>query len=508
MKISLLRSLRLMTMLLLLLAPSVFGQAGAPTSSFRLNKIEVAGLRKISKDKVIEASNLKLGQDVDVSALKTAANRLQDTGWFNSVTFHYQFADGRMDVTFEVEEKVLAVGPVKLGTIEFLGLQHIERELALKECGLQSGQMADQALFEVAAKRLLDTGYFSRTTFRYQQVGEQMQLTFEVTERRWDVPCVFDNFAWFTDQEIVEVIRREVPPFNGSAPEIGGVAERITKILNRLIQQRGLAGHISYNFLASSLDGSKPEHVFSVIGVQMPVCSVQLTGVSVAASPQLLKAVKPLINTQYSRSQLRVFVENNLLSYYKQRGFLRAEVGSPQVKLADGADKKCKNGLNVNLPVTEGAAYLWDKAEWEGNQLLTSADLNEVLKMRSDAPADGQKLDMGLDAVRMAYGKKGYVDAKLKPKPSFNDANRRVLYRIAVDEGRQYRMGRLMITGLSEKDNRQLQERWKLKTDEVFDASYPQEFQRKFAEQNNGRVPSISLKPEHEKLSVDVVLTF
>ena len=99
------------------LAPVVLGQATTP-QQFRLNKIEVEGLRTVSKEKVIEACGLKIGQEVDLGAIKTAANRLHDSGWFTQVTYRYNFSEGQLDVTFEVEEKVLSAGPAKLGEID------------------------------------------------------------------------------------------------------------------------------------------------------------------------------------------------------------------------------------------------------------------------------------------------------------------------------------------------------------------------------------------------------
>jgi outer membrane protein assembly factor BamA len=489
---------------LLSLAPAVLSQT-TPTQQFRLNKIEVEGLRKVDKEKVVEACGLKIGQDVDMGALKAAANRLHDSGWFTQVTYRYNFAEGQMDVTFEVEEKVLSAGPAKLGEIEFLGLKQVQRDLALKESGLQPGQLVDRDTIEAASKRLMDTGYFLRGTFQYQQLTEQIKVTFEMTERRWDVPCVFDNFVWFTDQELVEIICRDVPPFNGSAPETGGVPERVTKILSGLIQQRGLTGQISHSFLSGGQNGA---HVFSVIGVPLPVCSVELTGASVTAAPQLLKAVKPLIGKQYSRSSLTVSIETDLMPYYRQRGFLRAGFGQAQVKSSDGSDKKCKNGVMVNLPVTEGAAYVWDKAEWTGNQALTTAALDAALEMKSGAVADGQKIQSGLYAIKQAYSKQGFIEAGLTGAPSFDDANHRVSYRIVVKEGQQYRMGQLMITGLPEKETGKMQERWKLKSGDVFDASYPNEFVGKLIRDGAKKAPGVTPTHDRAKLTVDVMLNF
>src|SRR5262245_40438368 len=324
-----------------------------------------------------------------------------------------------------------------------------------------------------------------------------------MTEHRWESPCVFDNFVWFTDQELVEIIRRDVPPFNGSAPETGGVPERVTNILKGLIQQRGLAGQISHSLLSGGQNGA---HVFSVIGVPLPVCSVELTGVSVTAAPQLLKALKPLIDSQYSRSRFKVSVETDLLPYYRQRGFLRAAFGSPQVKPADGSDKKCKNGLMVSIPVTEGSPYVWDKAEWTGNQGLTAAALDGVTLMKPGEVADGRKIDNGLYAVKYAYAKQGFIEAGLIATPTFDDAKLRVSYSIAVKEGQQYRMGRLLITGMPDKEISKLQDRWKLKPGDVFDASYPNDFVGKLIQEGVKKAPSVTPVPDRAKLTIDVAI--
>src|SRR5262245_17197396 len=164
---------------LLLLPTRVHGQTTAP-QQFRVNKIEVEGLRKVNKEKVIEASGMKIGQEVDMNAVKAAANRLHDSGWFNNVSYRYDFSEGRIDLTFVVEEKVLSTGPVKLGEIEFLGLQRVQRDLALKESGLQPGQLVDHAAFETASRRLMETGYFLKATFEYKQVGRSEEHTSEL----------------------------------------------------------------------------------------------------------------------------------------------------------------------------------------------------------------------------------------------------------------------------------------------------------------------------------------
>ncbi len=108
---------------------------------------------------------------------------------------------------------------------------------------------------------------------------------------------------------------------------------------------------------------------------------------------------------------------------------------------------------------------------------------------------------------------------RLSAAPEFDDANRRVTYRFNVNEGAQYRMGTLFVTGLSERDTNDLKTRWQLLPREVYDASYINEFLqsgvREFfkSARSNGRTLNFSkvgssTDIDREKLTVDVTINF
>src|SRR5262245_12165791 len=58
------------------------------------------------------------------------------------------------------------------------------------------------------------------------------------------IPCVFDNFVWFKDQEIVDEIRKDLPSFDGTAPESGDSINKILSALERMLKKKGLPGQV------------------------------------------------------------------------------------------------------------------------------------------------------------------------------------------------------------------------------------------------------------------------
>jgi outer membrane protein assembly factor BamA len=169
------------------------------------------------------------------------------------------------------------------------------------------------------------------------------------------------------------------------------------------------------------------------------------------------------------------------------------------------------------MMVDEGSVYVWDKATWEGIEGLTAQELDAALGMRNREVANAVKIANGLARVRKAYGRKGYIAARVRPETEFDDSARSVSYRFRVTEGPQYRMGDLTIDGLDEAATNNLRGRWRLLPKEVYDEGYVEEFVRKSvpefqkdAARAGNAMPALKVvsqaKPDHDKRLVHVTL--
>lgn len=394
----------------------------------------------------------------------------------------------------------------RLIKIEFVGLNRYSQEEAVEASGLRIGQNVDEASLDAAANRLMGSGLFAKLSYRYRTTGDQAIVTFTIEETKGNIPVIFDNFVWFSDEEILNAVRKEMPTFEGSAPDSGGALDSITKALQRLLTERKIPRQVDYMPEANPA-GEAVRHVFSVKGINLPLCALRFPGARDVQESELIKNSKPLFNNPYSRKFVAEFARENLIPIYRQRGHLRASFKTPASTLADASGGDCKDGVSVSLPVEEGLAYNWDKAEWEGNQAIPAQDLEKSLGMRSGELADGLKIDSGLDSVRGAYGKQGYIGLRLTLAPDFDDATRRVTYRINLNEGPQYHMGSLTISGLSEGDTRRLKEKWKLQPGAVYDASYLSDFVKKVVgleRATMGKRIESAARIDRQKLTVDV----
>jgi outer membrane protein assembly factor BamA len=409
---------------------------------------------------------------------------------------------------------------IKLDRILFEGLERVGREDALARAGLAEGESYTPEFIDEAAARLAGSGLFRRFAYSVGGRTDGATLTFKVEEDTSTtamLPVVFDNFAWFTDEELDAAVRRRVPGFDGRAPDTGSATREIAAALEELLRTRDIkAGRVEHS-LSTDAAGRNPEHIFSVAGAQTRVCRLSFPGARTFTEEFLAQKAGDLLANAYSRKYAEGFTRGTLLPLYHERGLLRAGFLAPRARPYRGED--CENGVSVSIAVEEGPIYVWERAEWAGNQSLTTKELDAALGMRARDIADGLKLDRGLEAVRKAYGRKGRLSPRITATPAFDDENRRVAYRFDVEEGPEYRMGQLVITGLSEQDTNNLRGRWRLLHGETFDEAYVSlflkdtlaEFYKYLASEGRSlKNPKIAthIRPNRAKQTVDVTLEF
>lgn len=248
----------------------------------------------------------------------------------------------------------------------------------------------------------------------------------------------------------------------------------------------------------------------------MKICTLHFPGAQSISEQKLIQATRSSMDPDYSRESAKTFPKYGLYPIYRELGHLRASFGAPVAKPEKTSG--CE-GVDLTIPVSEGPLYLWSQAEWSGNQVLAAKELDAALAMKPGEPANGKKLDKGLHEVEEAYGNHGHIQARMNPTPEYDDAASKVTFKIAVNEGPQYRMGAVEFKGFSVDDAATLGKRWGLKSGEVYDRSYLNRFFRNEAREITTRIgnerltqgkprPNIDTRerPNRQTLIVDLII--
>ena len=398
--------------------------------------------------------------------------------------------------------------------MKFAGLSRFNEAQAGKATGLQTGASVTQAQLAAAVDKLAKSGAFENVSFRYSTSGNSLNVEFQVVEISRLLPCVFDNFVWFSDAELDKELRGRVSFYAGGVPESGDTSEEVRVALRDMIRANGIPADVTVIPSIAGMGQPVSAFVYSVTGVAMPIRSIHFEGNAAIAASSLQAASSQIIGRDYSQSYVSQFAGAGLVPLYRKQGYLRARFEKPDGAPLHSKDTAIVQPVVVTLSVEEGPVFYWEKAEWTGNRIFTSDELDRLLGMKPREVANQEKIDAGLTAIKRAYDTRGFIEAAVKPKEILDDTARLTTYAVAVDEGAQFHLGMVHFEGLPEVASKELIKSWQLKPGDVYDASYPGAFVAKVA---MGKLKelgiektsaTVSPKAEKQKASVDLNIVF
>lgn len=340
--------------------------------------------------------------------------------------------------------------------------------------GLTIGSSASDEDFKKASQQLGDTGMFSDVAYAFSYSAAGTKLDLQLTDVAKLVPVYFENFVWFTEDDLRSQLRTRVPLFQGSVPTSGSLLEQLNDALQALLLEKHFPGRVDYLRIEAEDGGEINGIDFSVNDIKVLIQSIAFSGTAPSEEAALAAASTKLMGADYKRAQIATYANYEWIPIYLQRGYLKASFGEPQAKVV--AQKEQTVEVAVTMPVQPGGIYNVDAAEWTGNHVFPTERLNALLHMPIGEPANALRLKGDLEAAEKMYGTKGYMAAKVQSEATLDDASHTVRYTIHVNEGDQYKMGELEILGLDANTAARVQRSWSIREGEPYDASYASGF--------------------------------
>jgi len=360
----------------------------------------------------------------------------------------------------------------KLLSIHVKGLTRLKDAQVVDASGLKIGQFAGEDEFKKAVDKLGDTGLFTDLTYSYQYSSAGCNLELQLAENDKLLPILFDNFVWFSDDELINLVRARLPLFDGRLPLAGDLADQVSEALKGILAERKIFGEAGY-LRAAAFEGRIDSYIYKINLHPVVVHNLDFPGAATPELPALDAASKPLSGQEYLRSKMRVQERLNFLPVYLSRGYLKAKFADAQAKISDDGAQTL---VDVTLPVAPGLQYKLSQIQWAGNGVFPAEKLQELVHLKPGEPANAVQLVDDLEQVQKLYGTKGYLFARVNSAPDMDDAQAAVSYQLIVTEGDLYRMGELEINGISPENAKKIATQWQLKAGDPFDDTYMDRF--------------------------------
>lgn len=128
-----------------------------------------------------------------------------------------------------------------------------------------------------------------------------------------------------------------------------------------------------------------------------------------------------------------------IVSYYRSLGYFTARVG--RYLEFDNSGK----WLTLTFVIDEGPRYKIRNVSLVGNKTFTTESLQSRLQLTSGDYFDARKMNSDLNALRETYGGEGYIHSDINADPRFLEEPAMIDLVYDIDEGEQYRVGRIIV---------------------------------------------------------------
>jgi len=294
--------------------------------------------------------------------------------------------------------------------IELEGNKRVSDILIFDRIKTKVGDELSPRLLRDDIKRLYKMGYFDDIKVDAQPFEDGVKLTFIFTEKLIVRSIVIQGNRYFRDLRI----RRTMKLSEGDIYDEKVLAEDVQKIKD-MYREKGFY-QVKVVYEVSIDEKARVVDVNIVIkeGILAPVGRVVVEGNKALRDKEILKVMRSrpsklsFIFKKYLKEDELQEDLQRIKALYASRGYIKAEVGKPEVELVG---KK----LKVTIPVEEGKQYRVGQVKVEGNTVISTEEILSLLKLRSGDVYSPTKAEEGRRNIYKLYGKQGriYTDVKV-----------------------------------------------------------------------------------------------
>jgi outer membrane protein assembly factor BamA len=188
-------------------------------------------------------------------------------------------------------------------------------------------------------------------------------------------------------------------------------------------------------------------------------------------------------------------LEERIRDQFQNHGYFKVEVKHLDIKVIDPLASP--KPVRLEADISEGPLCRLSGIEFTGNHAIHAQELRAKFPIKTGNVFKKSEIGGGLESMQKLYGSQGFLDSMFTPNTQIDSAST-VKLDIEVQEGPQYRMGKLEIAGPAEVAEK-LQARWEIAPGTVFDAGYV----RTFLDANSSLLPADFTEANSVKLLKD-----
>jgi outer membrane protein insertion porin family len=452
----------------------VEGGAAAPVAG-QVVEVRIEGAAG-QEDAIRRELRVQPGRAFDDGARRADVERLRARPGFAGAESEVERGPDGVVVTYRLAaaERVGASEPARGGEriaeVRIIGNRRIEADAIRARISTKAGDGYDPARVAEDVRQVHALGFFENVRVLSERSPQGRILTFEIEEN----PVVRQITIAGNDSIDSDRIRDQLTLTTGATLDLPLLYENRDRIEALYRAEGYYQARVGYD--VTNLPNDAVAVNFEVTeGRKLRLREVRFEGNEHFTNKQLTSGMRTKVWRPWSYVTRYldksgtyaepVFMQDLQLveRKYQDAGYLRAEVGDPEV-LAE------KDALVVTVPVTEGGRYRVGSLDVSGDPTVTGADLADEFKLSGEEWFNRSYLTRDVDMVTRRYTDRGYFYASVNPLTQVDENAKTVDVVFDVQKGPLYFVRQIDIKGNTRTLDRVVRREMQLVEGELYSA--------------------------------------
>jgi outer membrane protein insertion porin family len=338
-------------------------------------------------------------------------------------------------------------------------------------------------------RSLLNTNFFQDASVKVRRGETGVVVVFEVRERPLVRNITYEGMKSFKESDVLEKFRDMKVGITKDSPFDEARIPQARRALKLLMDLNGRPlGRVEIE--TEPVGAAAVNLIFQVDeGPKVRIGELNFEGNTVLSDDELRDALEltkerniiTLFKGQdkFIEEKLEYDLQANMLSKYREIGYIFARAGEPKVEIIEGPRgwlmgfRKTKQQYRITIPIEEGEQFRYGEFSIEGARTFRQDFLeNEMFKVVPGEVINYTHLKKVSEDLKKYYSRFGFLDMEAIPEVKPDPQKRIVDVNIRIDEGKQYIVHRINFAGNTKTRDKVLRREFILEEQQPFNGDW------------------------------------